>query len=165
MTEQEKLQEKQEQPPAKPPEQMAPKSDLRRFEEEISQPVMYTDYDHKAFIVTTSIKNQLQKSEDLLIKELQTGFIDPELAFIYSTKLSCAEEWLGLGFGKLAKRRAVHVLIKMNINKSIGGFERRLQAGMPIGEDIITESEKLSKKPIEEQQQDLLGGMKKLFKQ
>jgi hypothetical protein len=92
--------------------------------------LLLSDFEHKAFLVTTHIKNKITEPEDVLYKELQLSYLDPELAFIYSAKASCAEEWRNLGLTGLSKRRLTHLLAKLALLKSVEGFERKLQSGM-----------------------------------
>jgi len=102
-------------------------------------PVLFSDYEHKAFLVNPNFE-KIRKIQDFLVKELSLSRIDNELATIYANKLDCIEEWFNLGFHNLAMRRFTNLLARLQINKSVGGFERALQtanvnAGVSLGEE------------------------------
>ena len=104
--------------------------DWSKFDDEHHEPLLLSDYEHKAYLVTTHMKKEVIEPDDILSKELQLSYLDPELAFIYSAKASCAEEWRNLGLQRLSKRRLAHLLAKLALLKSVEGFERKLQSGI-----------------------------------
>lgn len=107
-------------------------SDFREFEQlDNMSDYLENEYDHKAWILKTNFKDKKSiKLHDLLAKELSLSYLtDHELAFIYSTKMSCVEEWLSMGMTTMAKRSLVQVLMRLRLNTSIDGIETILQHG------------------------------------
>lgn len=112
-------------------EKVERKDDWSKFDQEPAEPLLLSDFEHKAYLVTPHIKKEMIQPEDILAKELQLSYLDAELAYIYSAKASCAEEWRNLGLRNLSKRRLIHLIAKLSLLKSVEGFERLLQSGIP----------------------------------
>lgn len=94
-----------------------------------TEPVLLSDYEHKAFLVNPMKQQILVRPSDILDKDFSLSVLDQEQAFIYGIKATCSEEWLSLGFSKLSMRRKSHLKIKLGLFRSIGGIERFLQTG------------------------------------
>lgn len=106
-------------------------NELDRFDESKDSPILLSDYEHKAFLVSSTKNIKMNIPEDVLDKDLELSVLDKELAFIYSLKAGCVEDWGNLGLRQLARRRSVSLRLKLNLNRSIGGFERLLQTATP----------------------------------
>lgn len=108
-------------------------SDYSRVERRSNNPpVLLSDYEHKAYITQPQLKPQMEKPDDVLTKDLRLSFIDSELAWIYSIKLTCAEEWRHLGMPNLATRRMTALVGKLSLFASVKGRERLLQSNPAI---------------------------------
>jgi hypothetical protein len=105
------------------------------WEKEEARPVnlesLQSDFEHRAWLLTSRfVDKEGIKLHDLLLKELSLSYLpDAEIAYIYSAKMDCVEEWLSMGMEQLAKQRLTHLLIRLAIMKSVNAKERMLQAG------------------------------------
>jgi hypothetical protein len=128
-------------------------------------PTIKSDYDLKAHILTTSNNVQFNKILTIVTKELDTSLIpnnDKDLKNIYQVQFENVLEWAAMGLVWLAQLRLAKLWGELKIEKSVGGFERLLQAASLSGSVVteITPSRKSSfrffKKPQEQQPQNIL---------
>ena len=127
------------------------KSELNRIGSADNDPYINTEFDHKAFLTTPRTRT-VKEPRDVLTKDLRLSFIDAEMAFIASNKLSAAEEWRSLGMEDLAERRLVHLVGLLSLNASIKGTERLLQSEPNINiRSNMTEQMQLGIQQFEEE--------------
>lgn len=132
-----------------------------------SEPVLLSDFEHKAFLVVPSKQMTIMsRPDDVLDKDMSLSILDQEQAFIYGIKAACSEEWLYLGFPKLAERRKAHIKIKLGLFRSVAGIERFLQTGQA---NVTTEMDLLSNSITPQQAvekktgSNAMGNIKKMF--
>jgi hypothetical protein len=118
-----------------------------------------SEWDHKSWMLGTKFfDKEVIKLHELVLKELSLSNLpDSELAFIYSVKMDCIEEWLSMGLTDLAKQRLVHMLFRLRLLTSIDGLELVGQHGtsaISMSMDrpetqraMIEEEEQQNKKP------------------
>ena len=82
-----------------------------------NEPVLLSDFEHKAFLVTPArSKVHSITPEDILDKDFSLSILDQDQGFIYGIKATAAEEWNALGFVMLSRRRKAHLKIKLGLN-------------------------------------------------
>jgi len=148
-------------------EREQPKTDWDRYSEfaEDDDDVLTSEFDHKAFLLKQKIKKNIENPEDLLINQLQLSFIDRNLAYIYSLKVTAAEEWRNLGLPTLAKRRIAHLMSKLALLKSVDGFERILQTSATSAQlDVTSQQQAMQQLPDEREEQRRPTIIQKLLK-
>jgi hypothetical protein len=118
-----------------------------------------SEWSHKSYLLSTKfVDKDTLKLHDLVLKELSLSNLpDTEIAFIYSVKMDCIEEWLAMGFYDLAKQRLVHMLFRLRLMTSVEGLELIAQHGssaismsmdrMMPERDALPEDESQGKKP------------------
>jgi len=146
---------------------MNERSDWNKLSEMQGTPVLLSDYEHKAHLIDPArTKTHIQEPDDILHKDLSLSVLDRELAYIYGIKQTCSEEWLNLGFPNLAKRRKVHLQVKLAVFRSVGGIERFLQtASASASTDMnILNQNMRPEQAVEQKTGHSLGGFKKWFK-
>ena len=120
-------------------EQEKDMSDLDYIDENIMDPVLLSEYDHKSFLVITKLNKKLVQPQDILCKELSLSFIDNELQWIYSLKADCIDEWRSMGFDNIALMRLTRLVARLNLRRSVKGLERIAQGSVPNVEMSIGE--------------------------
>lgn len=142
------------------------KSDWEKYSElSDDDDILTTDYEHKQFLLKQRIKKDIKNPEDMLTKELQTSFIDRNIAFIYSIKMTAAEGWRNVGYPQIAKRRMVHLLIRLGLLRSVDGFERILQTAATSAQlDVTSQQLALQQKQTDEKDNMLSQIWEKLVK-
>jgi hypothetical protein len=89
------------------------------------------EWDHRSYLLGTKYyEKDVMQLHELVLKELSLSNLpDTELAFIYSVKMDCIEEWLSMGFYELAQQRLVHMLFRLRLMTSVEALELIAQHG------------------------------------
>lgn len=89
------------------------------------------EWDHRSYLLGTKYyEKDVMLLHELVLKELSLSNLpDTELAFIYSVKMDCIEEWLSMGFYELAQQRLVHMLFRLRLMTSVEALELIAQHG------------------------------------
>lgn len=81
-------------------------------------------YDHKFWMAKTKVPKKLLNVRLTLQKELALSRITPAQAVILSTYLTCVQEYITAGFYDVANESFSRLLGKLQLYRSINGFER-----------------------------------------
>lgn len=103
------------------------KNEWISYEKAQKNPTEYleSEWEHKSWLLTTKFYDEdVMRLHDLVVKELALSNIpDYELAYIFSVKMDCVEEFLSMGFSDLAKQMLVRILFRLRLLTSVEGLE------------------------------------------
>ena len=119
-----------------------------QYDKPSAVPTIKSDYDLKAHILTTSSNVQFNRVISLVTKELDTSLInDKDLKTLYQVQFENVLEWAAMGLIWLAQLRLAKLWGELKLEKSVGGFERLLQAATLTG-SVQTELTPTKKTPF-----------------
>lgn len=120
---------------AEPADDDDEQSEMEKFEEDADETIL-SDYDHRVYLLATKHLKDLKKIQNVLNRDLAISKIDAEFAYIFSLRIQCIEEWIELGLYQFALKRMVSLVARLNLMRSIDGFERILQSNNGLAGSI-----------------------------